>query len=167
VQKSIFLIENRQRDINNDSLAIGKDDTRGVDIWFNNNGSVIASGQFGVITRVDEYDFGIPGSGILIWHIDERVIEEKINTNRVNSDPKRRGVDLEEADGSQDIGLEVGIFGDIDVGTPLDLFYQENTAPLYKNQFTSTSVPNSLSNDRSDSHISIINISNNDTVMIH
>lgn len=45
------------------------------------------------------------GSGLYIWHIDERVIAEAIlgGTNTVNADPDRKGVDVEEADGIQDL----------------------------------------------------------------
>lgn|GEM_PF-482563 len=49
-----------------------------------------------------ERDFGLPGSGVLIWHVDQGVIDEKIGSNTVNTDPAHKGVDLEEADGIQD-----------------------------------------------------------------
>ncbi|MEO0225962.1 MAG: FG-GAP-like repeat-containing protein, partial [candidate division WOR-3 bacterium] len=48
-----------------------------------------------------EWDFLLPGSGILIWHIDEAVIREKYAYDEVQVDPKHKGVDLEEADGIQ------------------------------------------------------------------
>ncbi len=61
-----------------------------------------------------EWDFFLPGfgmdpntdgSGILIWHIDENVIEdnftENFDMNRINADANHKGVDLEEADGYQ------------------------------------------------------------------
>ncbi len=45
------------------------------------------------------------GSGIYIWHIDEGVIQDAFGaaTNLFNADPARKGVDLEEADGIQDL----------------------------------------------------------------
>lgn len=47
------------------------------------------------------------GSGLLIWHIDENVIAENFTANfdrnRVNADASRKGVDLEEADGLQQL----------------------------------------------------------------
>jgi M6 family metalloprotease-like protein len=55
------------------------------------------------------YGFGddpeLDGSGILIWHIDENIIEANFsanfNNNSVNGDAAHKGVDLEEADGIQ------------------------------------------------------------------
>ncbi len=45
------------------------------------------------------------GSGILIWHIDENVINANFTVNfdrnYVNSNALHKGVDLEEADGIQ------------------------------------------------------------------
>jgi hypothetical protein len=45
------------------------------------------------------------GSGLYIWHIDERVIVDSIENgeNSINADPRRKGVDVEEADGIQDL----------------------------------------------------------------
>ncbi|RKZ02499.1 hypothetical protein DRQ21_08460 [Candidatus Fermentibacteria bacterium] len=51
-----------------------------------------------------ERDYGLPGSGILIWHIDEtRLSSEYRQANIVNVDPLHKGVDVEEADGIQDL----------------------------------------------------------------
>ncbi len=49
-----------------------------------------------------ERDFGLHGSGILIWHIDRSVVDANLASNTVNADPEHKGVDLEEADGIQD-----------------------------------------------------------------
>ena len=45
------------------------------------------------------------GSGVYIWHIDENVIAEAFGARRnlFNADPARKSVDLEEADGIQDL----------------------------------------------------------------
>ncbi len=45
------------------------------------------------------------GSGIYIWHVDEGVIQDAFGaeSNLFNADPARKGVDLEEADGIQDL----------------------------------------------------------------
>lgn len=51
---------------------------------------------------IHEHDFGLPGSGILIWHIDETRLGVYLAMNMVNVDPDHKGVDLEEADGIQD-----------------------------------------------------------------
>ncbi|MCD4707182.1 MAG: M6 family metalloprotease domain-containing protein [Candidatus Sabulitectum sp.] len=50
-----------------------------------------------------ERDYGLPGSGILIWHIDETRLGEYRTANIVNVDPLHKGVDVEEADGIQDL----------------------------------------------------------------
>lgn len=44
------------------------------------------------------------GSGIMIWHIDETIIRSRLSIGRYpNDDPGVSGVDLEEADGVQDL----------------------------------------------------------------
>jgi M6 family metalloprotease-like protein len=111
-----FLIENRQRDFNGDGIAFGRD-VNGARIHFNEGGFTAQGGaeRLGVIISIDEYDFGLPyavdqndrilpGAGILIWHIDEQIIRNNYASNRVNADRDHRGVDLEEADGAQDLG---------------------------------------------------------------
>jgi M6 family metalloprotease-like protein len=80
-----FLVENRQVDVR-------QPDTIDVDV------------EDGVVINVShgEYDFFQPGSGVLIWHVDERVLADYGPYNAVNIDAARKGVDLEEADGVQD-----------------------------------------------------------------
>jgi M6 family metalloprotease-like protein len=66
----------------------------------------------GVWLSCDDYDAFIPGSGILVWHVDDTVTRSSDSGHRVNSNPDyrigngqyRRGVSLEEADGLEDIG---------------------------------------------------------------
>lgn len=43
------------------------------------------------------YDEGLPGSGLLIWHIDNEIVEPGVQTNRVNAG-LRKGVSLVQAD---------------------------------------------------------------------
>jgi M6 family metalloprotease-like protein len=83
-----FLIENRQVDVT-------QPDTIDVDV---EDGVVIAIGG-------NEYDFFQPGSGILVWHVDERILADYGPYNAVNIFPERKGVDLEEADGVQDFDV--------------------------------------------------------------
>lgn len=64
-------------------------------------------------TNIDEYveDPGggtvrrvITGSGLMVWHIDESIIVRRLESGgRPQDDPARKGVDLEEADGIQDL----------------------------------------------------------------
>lgn len=60
----------------------------------------------GVWLGVDEYDAFVPGSGLLIWHVDERTIAER-PAGAMNNDPVMPGIALEEADGYRDIGHPV------------------------------------------------------------
>lgn len=126
-------------------------------------------GESGVLIDIDNPDRALPGSGVLIWHIDENKIEEKLAENAINEDPQHRGVDVEEADGSQDIGQVFDFFSGgagSELGTQLDFWYRENSAPLFKNEFSPTSIPNSLSYyNRSNSHIKIYDFSSRDSVM--
>lgn len=83
-----FLIENRQVDVS-------RPDT------------IIVNVEDGVLVSIEdnEYDFFLPGSGILIWHVDESVIAEYGPYNAINIFPEHKGVDLKEADGIQDFDV--------------------------------------------------------------
>jgi len=83
-----FLLENRQVDV------------RAPD-------TIVVNDSDGVVVSVDfnEYDFFQPGSGVLIWHVDRKVLADYGPYNAVNIDPARKGVDLEEGDGVQDFDV--------------------------------------------------------------
>lgn len=61
------------------------------------------------------------GSGLYIWHVDEQVIRNALlaNSNTINADARHKGVDVEEADGIQDLDSAQGsawlLGGDADV----------------------------------------------------
>jgi len=130
----------------------------------------IEIGASGVLTSVADYDWGLPGAGILIWHIDERIIAQKGGENKINDDPAMRGVDLEEADGAQDIGqiytlLEPGY--QTELGTLADFWYSNRPDFLenfeqYKNEFSDSSAPNTRANlNNALSHITLRNFTAN------
>jgi len=131
----------------------------------------------GVVIDVEDLDWSLPNGisekgdtlrgGILIWHIDENVIEAGLATNSVNANPDHRGVDLEQANGAQDIGQTIHtLLGDvISEGTALDYWYKENASPVYKNEFTPTSHPSSESYTHANSHIYITDFSKQGPVM--
>lgn len=163
-----YLVENRQRDVNKDGLNItlkqnGTFITKSFTIKDYDYFEAIPETLIaGVTTSVDEYDYSLPGSGILIWHIDEKIINEKIAENKINSDKTRRGVDVEEADGVQDIGEQfTTIFGDqvVGEGWEFDLWYKSNKAKLYQNKFSSDTRPNTNANDGANSLITFQNFS--------
>ncbi len=122
----------------------------------------------GNVIDVDDFDWSVPGGvgsngtffdgGVLIWHIDETIIAQGLITNGVNANPERRGVDVEEADGSQDIGQQYGQLeagSGSEEGTALDFWYVGNGSPINRNEFSATSFPNSASNAGANSHITI------------
>ncbi len=183
-----FLLENRNRDFNSDGIALGTDanGTRIEFHWDDQGQRLVADAAPGVITRVSEYDFGLPGSGILIWHIDESVVAARFAENRINADPEHRGVDLEEADGAQDIGRFYGFLSPgagAENGVIEDMFWgsnlinicvnHENPSECFANngvaggaaRFTPTTQPDSRANSGANSHISITDFSEPDSVM--
>lgn len=134
--REYYLVENRDADA--DSVKfVELTDRDGRRLRVDNEGRITRpDGTFRIAVRANNYDFGIPGSGLLIWHVDEDVINRKIDSNRVNTDPEHRGVDLVEADGSQDIGHEFG-FASAGSGTELGIFedawYKDNEGYLAAN----------------------------------
>jgi M6 family metalloprotease-like protein len=52
-------------------------------------------------------DRNVHGPGLLVYHVDEAVLDSTLYLNRVNANP-RRGVDLEEADGLDHLDLASG-----------------------------------------------------------
>lgn len=176
--REYYLVENRNRDANNngqtvhfvkngvrDSMTFDKDQNgfENADIWK----------LKGSIVDVDELDWSLPGikndtanfqGGIIVWHIDENIIDAKIVSNSINNDRFNRGVDVEEAKGSQDIGVVVSTpFGDvISDGFFVDFWYNGEhyrPATVYRNEFTPTSTPNTRSNLNINSRICITGFS--------
>ncbi len=127
----------------------------------------------GTVIDVEDLDFSLPGGvaedgtfydgGVLIWHIDEKIIQQNLATNTVNANPDHRGVDLEEADGSQDLGQSYqGLFAagqGSEEGTALDFWFDGNSSPVYRNQFSSTTFPSSVSYAGALSHVTISSFS--------
>lgn len=121
----------------------------------------------GVLLSVPRYDIGLPGAGLLIWHIDEAVIAANIGANRVNNDRTRPGVDLEEGDGAQDLGYESQIIGaNVDIGWYFDPWFAGNEGFWHLNPdypqdslkrvaFTEATNPSSSSNDNAYTGIRI------------
>jgi hypothetical protein len=158
-----FLVENRIRDVNNDGAVLkyvlGRDTlVKSYDKDTTGFYSFAVDSVDGVVIDVDEFDWAVPGNGLVIWHIDDNIIQEKISENKINTDKAKRGVDVEEADGIQDIGEKfLTIFGDevIGEGTEQDFWFVENEADLYENIFNKDSRPDTRSNEGANSLITL------------
>ena len=162
-----FLIENRQRDVNKD----------GIIITYKVNGQTNLfkldrdKGRFqwggvdtvkGVITDVDEFDWAVPGNGIVIWHIDENIINSKIAGNQINADLNHKGVAVVEADGIEDIGQAFRLLtGDIAFGSgdETDMWFAGNKEHYFINKFSNDTKPNTKSNSGANSFITMQNFS--------
>ena len=91
-----------------------------------------------------KYDTYLPGEGLLIWHIDEEVIDSNWNSNSVNDDETHKGVDLEEADGNDDLDSKAN--------------YGDSGDPYTSGSFTKDTYPNSLAYNGTESGWKIENI---------
>ncbi|HEX9934026.1 MAG TPA: hypothetical protein VGB38_02420, partial [bacterium] len=171
-ESEYYLIENRMHDPDGNGLATGWD-CNGNRVQFTADGELVSEKPFGVIVRVDEYDFALPGSGILIWHVDETVVKRRLAENAINTDKKRRGVDLEEADGAQDIGEIYGMLergSGAENGVMQDAWYGDNDAHKTANRsdsvlFSPSTHPSTRSNAGANTHIVVSDFSIIDTVM--
>ena len=192
-----FLIENRHRDPESDGLeiTIQKPDGSVVVQTFTNRDEEFVNKSLGfdrllepgVVTNVSNFDFALPGGfddggtdsperelngGILIWHIDESVINQQSGTSGINSNPNRRGVRLVEADGAQDIGkpTQIGLGQNESNGSAFDFWWSGNNATvitqtgnitLYQNRFGADTTPNNNTNSGAPSFFELFDFSDN------
>ncbi|NQT96728.1 MAG: hypothetical protein HQ562_03200 [Candidatus Marinimicrobia bacterium] len=181
-QDEYFLIENRtnwihgnvsidslRRKLYNEEKQIHPDDAHDpplVEILIDSV-DVVIDDSTGVIISVPDYDLGLPASGLLIWHIDEQIIRSKRADYAINADPDLKGVDLEEADGAQDLGFaSIFLFIDPSSGLFVDMWYQGN--PEYERLYPERSgqplvfgpytYPDTRSNNGAATYISINDI---------
>ena len=190
-----FLVENRHRDpdSNGVTLTIQRPDGSKTQQIFTNIDTdfVTQAAGFdkliepGVVIDVSNYDFALPGGlsneganqrelngGILIWHIDETVIRNQIHTIGINSNPDRKGIELKEADGAQDIGrpTNIGISQNEPNGSAFDFWWSGNnssvisntdTLSLYENRFGQDTFPNNRSHTGAISNFELYDFSDN------
>jgi M6 family metalloprotease-like protein len=111
------------------------------------------------------YDYIIPAHGLLIWHVDETVAymnytgqADNFLMNTLQWDPDRRFVKLIEADGVEDFGGNYVTWNYY--GIDADAFKAGNNTAL-----TPSTRPDSRSNMGANTHISITDISDSDTIM--
>lgn len=192
-----FLIENRHRDPFGEGvrLTIRRPDGSEIVQTFTNRDEEFINRPLGfdellepgVVTNVSNFDFALPGGfdegdsesperelngGILIWHIDEAVINNRGSSTGINSNPNRRGVRLVEADGAQDIGrpTQIGLGQNEANGSAFDFWWSGNNATvitqtgritLYQNRLGPDTTPNNNSNSGAVSNFEIYNFSDN------
>jgi len=199
-----FLIENRHRDPNSTGVKLTFEQPDGTvenkrftnydKAFVNQTEGFEESLIAGVVTNVSNPEWSLPGGldlgpdetegtaddrllngGILIWHIDEGVINTQITNQSVNNDPDRRGVDLEEADGAQDIGRAVNNdFSRQARGTAFDFWWDGNNASVvtldgdtlqfYENRFGRDTRPSNESNSGAPSFFELYDFSDNQPV---
>ena len=172
-----FLIENRDNTIH-DGISL---DSMRYAIWEKNgetdyppfteilqDSAWLEKDENGVVVFAPNYDIGLPASGLLIWHVDETVINAGLDDFSVNGDLSRLGVDLEEADGAQDIGYpSIHIFNDPSSGYFGDMWFKGNTQFELANpsmegvspEFGPFTYPSTKANDGSSTFITIGDIS--------
>src|SRR5262245_16036416 len=99
-----------------------------------------------------EYDALLPGGGVLAWHVDESVIPftQSLRYNPdfgFNTNPRRLGLQVLEADGIDDLGDLGSPFA---IGSDLDP-WQARVAPV----LSDTTIPNLLPNQGTRPHLRI------------
>ncbi|MCL2219137.1 MAG: hypothetical protein FWC23_04240 [Chitinispirillia bacterium] len=163
-----YLIENRQRNLSgNIDIFNYDDDGKTLISAYPYNVNIQAnvrelSGSSRVILEAKNNDVSLPASGVLVWHIDERVIRQMLAHNLVNADSAYRGVRLVEADGISDLGVMfVDAFNQpfFDYGGAEDVFphrkLRRGKAPADISGFGPYTRPSTRSNDGGHSYLNI------------
>ena len=160
-----FLVENRLDDLGGD-LTVAIDQERGVVLGPVDPGDIVPPYEIN-----HEYDFLLPGPGLVIYHIDDtRVIPGLMPYDTVNYDRRRRGVAIEEADGIMDLG-DIGsfywtgnaydpFFGRDEDAEPGDPYYTANN-----DSFAWDTYPSTDTNTGGKTYLAVTGISHPDSVM--
>ena len=176
-ESEYFLIENRDNTVRDgislDSIRYLMGENSGDNVYppyieVLQDSTGLEKNENGVVISVPNYDIGLPASGLLIWHIDETIIYAGLNDYSVNSNLSRLGVDLEEADGAQDIGFpSIFMFNDPTAGYFGDVWFKGNSQYELANpgmegmspEFGPFTHPSTAANDGSSTFIRIGDIS--------
>ncbi|HPR18717.1 MAG TPA: hypothetical protein PLD62_10785, partial [Candidatus Cloacimonadota bacterium] len=182
-----LLIENRQVDPDGDGGAsvIGSNDGRIILCPSYLNSNVGPNYEYDyILPGFMDADYNSYGGGLLVWHIDNSILEENNNfaNNSVNTDYYNRAVKIVEADNIDDIGNPYSLYW---YGTEYDPFYKympiideegyftgwddetilntngelEFIGEIFSDELSSTSAPALFTNTGDPSIFSLMNIS--------
>jgi len=142
-----FMIENRQCDLDGDGIGYlqrdPSDDSTGVII-----GPVDEEGD-----RNYEFGFALPGCGLLIFRVDQVMVDYGNPWDIVNAYPPRRGVRIMEADGTWDLGDYNSFYF---LGSYYDPFFSGDGG---NDRFADGTYPPSVSNTGCRAHVEVTEIS--------
>ncbi|MBM3329192.1 MAG: hypothetical protein FJY67_06945 [Calditrichaeota bacterium] len=174
-----FVLECRSRTVNGtDTMAVGYDRDGRRMLWYRNDYGISRHPDYPpgeplrAVTHIDNLEFDTPGAGILIWHLDLG-LASLISEGRFNSLKSPKGLDLEEADGAQDLGqnypfltpgwgTDYGIFADAWYG---DNQYHRDANDGRPVMFGDNTYPDSRSNAGAFTHIAVDSFSRRGEVM--
>ncbi len=136
-----LLLENRRADLNgDDQIVLVRDPATRV---------ILGPGTVDSL----EYDFLLPGDGVLAWHVDESIVAFDPPGRRVdeffslNGNRDRFGLQIVEADALDDLGDFSSGFA---LGSPYDPFFVPNNARLEPG-----GRPPLVTNSRTNPHVSV------------
>jgi M6 family metalloprotease-like protein len=109
ISSEYYILESRPFDLNGDgTVYLQADSTTGVFLGPGNIPRELtdAAGQPPDTLGAYEDDYLLPGSGVLVWHIDNAAIGAAMSYcyGCIDIFPERRGLNVEEADGIEDLG---------------------------------------------------------------
>jgi M6 family metalloprotease-like protein len=163
-QSEYFLLENRDRDPDRNG-TFTFDDVDG-DGCFDYYEDSFAGAEFDFFLPANRTepdpticDPGtyVSGSGVMIYHVDDATIEAGIRSNTVNTEAFRKGVDVEEADGIQDLDYPPS---SLNAESPDDVFRAG-----WRDRFTPDTSPSTSAYPDERTGISVTDISAADSVM--
>jgi hypothetical protein len=166
-----YLIENRQRNLTGNDSLFRYDSLEGIGRVIapypynvNIDSNVAATSRknaSNVILKVRNNDVSLPACGLVVWHVDERVVRDRLPNNLINADSLYRGVGLVEADGVNDLGI---LFRDVlyqaafDYGGAEDVFphrTEMEDSTFSVNEFGPYTAPSTKSNDGGNTYLKI------------
>jgi len=163
-----YLVENRQRNLSGNSSLFNYERDNGNIISsypFNVNiRENVKSSESSVILEAKNNDVSLPASGVLVWHVDERIIRQRLAYNFVNADSSYRGIRLVEADGINDLGVtftDAFYQAAFDYGGAEDVFphrsirYDKTKNPADVKGFGPYTRPSTRSNDGGHTYLNI------------